>query len=121
VRRARFLLDEDTPHAIRSQLLRRAPRIEIRAVGGDLAPRIGSSDSEILRWIEQEGFLLISRNRRTMPRHLREHLDAGGHVPGVFLIRPNQPVGQVIEDMLLIWEAGDPEGVADRIEYPPPL
>jgi hypothetical protein len=119
VREVRFLLDEDTPHAIRSQLLRLAPRIQIRAVGDDLAPKIGSPDVDILRWIEKEGFLLVSRNRRTMPRHLREHIERGGHVPGILLIRPAFPLGEVIEDLLLIWEAADPEGLRDRLEYLP--
>ena len=34
----RYLLDEDTPHAIRNQLLRREPDMDIRVVGGDMAP-----------------------------------------------------------------------------------
>jgi len=34
----RYLIDEDTPHAIRDGLLLRQPEIEIRVVGGDMAP-----------------------------------------------------------------------------------
>jgi len=36
--RIRYLLDKDTPHAIRDQLLRRKPEIEILAVGTGKKP-----------------------------------------------------------------------------------
>jgi hypothetical protein len=59
----RYLVDEDTPHAIRDGLLRRQPEIEIRVVGGDMAPPLGTPDSDILCWLEREGYILISRNQ----------------------------------------------------------
>ena len=115
----RYLLDEDTPHAIRDQLLRREPDMEILVVGGDRAPVLGTPDPEILQWIEREGYVLVSRNRRTLPHHLREHLEAGDHVPGIFLLRRRYSLGQIIEDLVLIWEAGRPEEYRDRVEYLP--
>ncbi len=117
--RIRYLLDEDTPHAIRDQLLRRKPEIEILAVGDDVAPALGTPDPELLRWIEREGYILVSRNRRTMPRHLREHLEAGGHVPGIFLLRRRRSLGPIIEDLMLIWEAACPGEYRDQVEYLP--
>lgn len=115
----RYLLDEDTPHAIRDQLLRRKPEMEILAVGDDAAPALGTSDQELLRWIEQEGYILVSRNRRTMPRHLQKHLEFGGHAPGVFLLRRGYSLGPIIEDLMLIWEAARPEEYRDQVEYLP--
>lgn len=115
----RYLLDEDTPHAIRNQLLRREPDMDIRVVGGDMAPALGTSDPELLRWIEREGYILVSRNRRTMPRHLREHLEAGGHVPGIFLLRRGYSLGPIIGDLILIWEACRPEEYHNQVEYLP--
>jgi hypothetical protein len=117
--RLRYLLDEDTPHAIRNGLLRRQPEIEIRVVGGDMAPPISTPDSEILRWLESEGYILISRNRSTMPQHLHEPLEAGRHVPGILLLRPKSSIGRIIDDLLLIWEAVGPDEYRDRIDYIP--
>jgi len=114
-----YLLDEDTPHTIRDQLVRREPAMEILAVGDEAAPALGASDAELLRWIEREGFVLISRNRRTIPQHLREHLEAGGHVPGILLFRRHYSLGRILEDLILIWEAGNPEQYRDRVEYLP--
>lgn len=115
----RYLLDEDTPHAIRDQLLRREPDMEVLAVGDDLAPAFGTPDRELLQWIEREGYILVSRNRRTMPRHLQEHLESGGKVPGVFLLRRRYSLGQILEDLILIWIAGRPHEYRNRVEYLP--
>ncbi len=117
--RFRYLLDEDTPHAIRDQLLRLKPEMEILAVGDEMAPSLGTPDPEILQWVEREGYVLVSRNRRSLPQHLREHLEAGGHVPGIFLLRRRYTLGQIIEDLMLIWETGNPEEYRDRVEYLP--
>jgi len=115
----RYLLDEDTPHSLRDQLLRRAPDLEVLAVGDAMGPALGTPDPQLLRWIEREGYALVSRNRRTMPRHLQDHLEAGGHVPGIFLLRRQYTIGRILDDLLLIWEVGDVEEYRDRLEYLP--
>lgn len=119
MQRVRYLLDEDTPHSLRDQLLRRAPEIDILAVGDETGPARGTPDPQLLHRIEREGYILVSRNRRTMPRHLRDHLEAGGHLPGIFLLRRHYSVGQMLEDLLLIGEEGRPKEYRDRIEYLP--
>ena len=115
----RYLLDEDTPHAIRDGLLRRQPEIEVRVVGGEMAPPLSTQDPDILRWLESEGYILISRNRSTMPKHLREHLEAGRHIPGIILLRPQSSLGRIIDELELIWGAAYPDEYQDRISYIP--
>lgn len=117
--RLRFLLDENMPHAVRDQLLLRQPEMQVDAVGDVGAPALGTSDPDILVWLEANGAVLVSRNRRTMPLHLRDHLAAGNHVPGILLIRRRYAWGQVIDDLYLIWDASSPDEYRDRIEYLP--
>jgi len=93
--------------------------MEVLAVGDDIAPPLGASDSDILAWIEREGYILVSRNRRSLPLHLSRHLDSGGHVPGIFLLRPRASLKEIIEDLLLIWEAAEMEEFKDQIVYLP--
>jgi len=114
-----FLLDENMPHAVRDQLLLHEPNIEIFAVGDDTAPVLGTPDPDILAWIEANNAVLVSRNRRTIPDHLQGHLAAGGHVPGILLLRRRCTLGQVITDLLLVWNASNPDEYKDRIEYLP--
>ena len=113
--RIRFLIDEDTSHVIRDGLRHHQPEIEVRVVGGENAPPKSTPDDAILQFLEREGFILITSNRSTMPTHLNDHLQHGGHVPGILLLDHNYDVGQVIETLLLIWGAGTSEDFQDQI------
>ncbi len=115
----RYLLDEHIPHAVRDQLLLREPDIQALAIGDEFAPARGTLDLAILEWIEQNGYILVSRNRRTIPRHLQDHLAMERHVPGIFLLRRQCSLGRLIEDLLFIWRASEPGEYRDRIEYLP--
>jgi hypothetical protein len=117
--RLRFLLDENMPHAVRDQLLLRKPEMQVHAVGDVGAPALGTPDPEILIWLEANDAVLVSRNRRTMPVHLRNHLAEGRHVPGVLLIRRHYTWGQVMDDLQLVWDASSSDEYRDRIEYLP--
>ena len=116
----RFLLDEHVPHAIQSQLLRLDSEIDVLAVGQPLAPPKGTSDPDILAWIERTGYILVTANRRTTPEHMRAHCAAAGHhVPGIFLLRRGASLGQVIEQLYLLWAASDAKEYVDRLLYLP--
>lgn len=115
----RFLLDENMPHGVRTQLLYHEPAIEVLCIGDLNAPEIGTPDPDILDWIEQDECILVSRNRKTMPDHLRDHLEKGGHIPGILLLRRRISLGQLVEDLLLIWKISDSDESRDRIEYLP--
>jgi hypothetical protein len=79
----RFLLDEHVPHAIQSQLLRLDADIDVLVVGQPSAPPRGTSDSDILAWIEKTGYVLVTANRRTIPECMRAHYAAGRCIPGI--------------------------------------
>jgi len=115
----RYLIDENTTHAIGDQLRRREPKIVVLDVGDHLAPPHGTPDPDILLWLEREGYCLVTRNRRSMPQHLQDHLAAGHHVPGTFALRPRAFIGQIIEDLLLIWGASRPNEYRDQIVHIP--
>ncbi len=114
-----YLVDENTTHAIGDQLRRRQPDVVVLNVGDDLAPPRGIPDPDILLWLEREGYCLVTHNRRSMPQHLQDHLAAGHHVPGIFTLRPDASIGQVIDDLLLIWGASRPGEYQDQIVHIP--
>ena len=41
-----------------------------------------------------------------MPVHFQTHLEKGGHIPGILILRPRFPPGQIIEALELIWCVG---------------
>lgn len=89
----------------------------VRQVGQEDAPALGASDPEILRWCETHTTSLVTNNHRSMPMHLRAHLDAGRHVPGVFILDDSRAIGETIERLALIWGASDAEEYGDQIVY----
>jgi hypothetical protein len=117
--KVRFLLDEHVNRAIQRQLRRRDILIHVLAIGDPGAPPSGASDPEILAWIEESGYILITENRRTIPRHLSAHLAAGRHVPGVFWLRPGAEIGRIIESLYLVWLVSTVEEYQDCTIYLP--
>ena len=114
-----FLLDEHVPPIIQARLNQREPRLRVYTVGDNAAPMRGTSDGELLRWIEANQCLLVTNNRATMPLHLAAHLAHGRHLPGIVQLPRRLNVGVVIEDLLLIWAAGQPDEFQDQILYLP--
>jgi hypothetical protein len=84
-----------------------------------MAPSKGDSDQDILTWVEKTGYILVTSNRRTIPIHVRNHIEAGGHVPGILLLRRRASLGEVIEQLYMLWSASDAEEFKDRILYIP--
>ncbi len=101
--RPRFLLDEHVNRAIQRQLRRLDPCIDVLASNDPAAPPAGTSDSDILLWIEKSGYILVTEKRSTIPGHLAEHIAAGRHIPGIFWIRPHASLHSIIEELYLIW------------------
>jgi hypothetical protein len=112
-----FLLDEHITPVIQSQLAAREPGIHILAIGQPSAPPKGTPDPELLRWIEQHGYLLVTANRASMPAHLRAHLAAGHHVPGILILPRQWDLGRVLDELQLIWAATLPGVYRDPITY----
>ena len=115
----RYLVDEHTTPALADQLRRRQPELDVASVGDDVAPPKGTLDPDILLWIETHGFTLITRNRKSMPEHLSQHLEAGHHIPGILTLRPKTSLGEIIEDLLLIWELSKEDEYQDQIIHIP--
>jgi len=79
----------------------------------------GTLDPEILCWCEENGFILVTNNRKSMPTHLAEHLSRERHIPGIITLNLEMGIGDTVEELILIAEVGNPEEYQDRIEYLP--
>ena len=117
--RPRFLLDEHVNRAIQRQLRRLDARIEVLAIGDPVAPPAGMSDPDILGWLEENDYILVTENRSTMLVHLSDHFAAGRHIPGLFWIRPGVGIGHIIEELHLIWFASEAEEYRNRTLFIP--
>ena len=115
----RYLMDENLDPLYKTQLLVKKPDLLVYAIGDPGTPSKGTLDPEILCWCEENGFVLITNNRKSMPIHLVEHLTQGRHMPGIITLNAEMSVGETIEELILIAEDGNPNDYQDRIEYLP--
>jgi hypothetical protein len=113
------LLDENVDPLLRRELLRHEPALVIWRIGNPGTPPLGTLDPDILRWCEENAFILVTNNRASMPQHLRDHLSEGRHIPGILVLNVNMSLGEIIEVLLLIWSASTMEEYRDTILYLP--
>ena len=115
-----YLFDENTAHrAIRRLLLERDASISCWVIGEWEAPPTGSTDPDLLAWAEEHQCILVTHNHATMPGHLRAHLAASKHVPGILVVKIGYLPWKLAEDLHLIWGASLPEEFVDQIVYWP--
>lgn len=98
----RFATDEDFNNRILRGLLRRNPGLDIVRVQD--AGLLGRGDDEVLEWAAAEGRVLLTHDVATMKRHVDERIAAGLPMPGVFELGQDMPIGQAIQDILLLSE-----------------
>jgi hypothetical protein len=113
----RFAADENLNLNIIRGLLRRNPTIDIiRVQDAGLA---GADDPVVLAWAAEQGRVLLTHDVTTITQHAYARVLAAQLMPGVFEISRTIPIGQVIDDLLLIAECsfdGEWEG---QVRYLP--
>lgn len=118
-----FLLDEHLRgplwKAIQNHNARGDYPLDAARVGDPFDLPLGLSDPLILQWAERECRILLTFDEDTVPIHLGEHLRAGSHSPGIFIVRDRVHVSDVLEFLILAAYASEPDEWRDRIQYLP--
>lgn len=109
--------DEDLNHDIVRGLRRRQPMIDIVCVRD--AGIGGADDSKVLDWAAQTGRVLFTHDVSTMTRHAYARIARGQPMPGVFEVSQRLPVGQAIEEILLIASCSQPGEWEGQVRYLP--
>lgn len=104
--KVRFQADADLNEDIAAGLVRWEPLIDFRTA--EEANLRGLPDPQVLAVAAQENRILVTHDRRTMPRHFAD-LIVNQRSPGVVIIAQKVNVGVAIEELLLIWAASDAE------------
>jgi len=112
-----FLLDENLSEVIGEALHSRDSSIPVRVIGDGIAPPTGTEDPDILVWLEEYGFVLVTNNRRSMPVHLSAHLADDRHVPGILQVPEQFRIGALVDHLLLRYGASLSGELEDFITY----
>jgi len=112
----RFQADADLNHIIVKATLRRESSIDFQTAHG--AGMVGVPDQEVLALATQAGRVLVTHDRKTMPKHFGEFI-AYATSSGVIVVPQKLPIRAVVEDLLLIWMASETEEWSNRIQTLP--
>jgi hypothetical protein len=105
--RPRFFADHDLNEHLVRGVVRREPAIEfIRAHDIGMHER---SDAEVLAYAAEHQMLVISHDVNTMPANAYTRIRAGAPMAGLLMVKQSDPVGMVIDDLILIWSASEAE------------
>jgi len=113
----RFLADENLDNRILAGLRRRQPAADILRVQD--AGLIGAEDPEVLAWAATENRILLTHDAATIPDYAYERIEAGLAMPGVIEVPRQLPIGQAIEELLLVIEASQPADWDGLVTYLP--
>ncbi|MCI0421019.1 MAG: DUF5615 family PIN-like protein [Acidobacteria bacterium] len=113
----KLAIDEDFNNRILRGLLRRNPRVDAVRVQ-DAGPP-GGDDPAILEWAAGQGRVLLTHYVTTMTRHALERVQAGLPMPGIFEVGQRTPIGQAVEEILLLTECGLEGEYEGRVIYLP--
>jgi predicted nuclease of predicted toxin-antitoxin system len=102
--RPRFQADADFNEEIVSALLRRHPEVDFQTAGE--AGLRGLPDPEVLARAADDGRVLVTHDRRTMPSHFADFIQQR-ESPGVIIISQRVSIGLATEELALVWEASE--------------
>ncbi|WP_036477358.1 DUF5615 family PIN-like protein [Myxosarcina sp. GI1] len=117
--KVRFLLDENLSPRLKLAIFRFNPQIDILRVGDSSTPSFGTSDPDILVYLEQSQRILLTDNRASMPQHLEAHWNCNRSIWGLFWLRPQANIREIAEDLNLIWETTEAEEWKNQLAWIP--
>ena len=112
----RFQADADLDEDIVTGLRRREPSLDFQT--GSDGGLESLHDREVLARAASQGRVLVSHDRRTMPRHFAEFI-VEETSPGLLIVSQRTPTSIVIDELLLIWTASEAEEWVNRIAVLP--
>jgi predicted nuclease of predicted toxin-antitoxin system len=108
----RYQADADLNQTIVTGVLRRESKIDFQTATA--AGLKGVKDSEVLAIAAQQGRILVSHDRKTMPSEFAVFITSN-QSSGVIIVSRKLPTEVVIEQLLLIWAASNAEEWINRI------
>jgi predicted nuclease of predicted toxin-antitoxin system len=108
----RFQADNDLDQRIVVATRRLDPGIEFQT-----ASKLGLhgiDDSRVLQLAAQQGRVLVSHDRRTLPAHFERFINRQ-QSPGLIIISQRLPIGLAAEMLHLLWAASDAEEYVNAV------
>ncbi|MGK7944941.1 MAG: hypothetical protein AB4058_10785 [Microcystaceae cyanobacterium] len=115
----KFILDENLSKKIKFAVLNINKNINIVCVGDPDTPSLGTLDPEILDYLEVSQRILVTDNRKSMPKHLQDHWQNNQEIWGLFWVREKTSIGELAESICLIWEISEANEWLNVVDWIP--
>ena len=112
-----FLSDEDFNRRIVRGLRRRLPRLDIVRVQD--SGLIARPDTKILEWAANENRVVLTHDVTTMSKHAFDRVNQRLMMPGVIEVSQDVPIGEAIEELVLIAECSLENEWQNQVIYLP--
>jgi len=113
----KFQADNDFNGKIIRAIKERVPDIDFKTAP-DAGLHVGLPDDQVLEIAAQEGRLLVSCDRKTMPTHFANFITFH-FSPGVFIVSRKLTIAQAAEWLVLYWSASEAEEHINLLTYIP--
>ena len=111
-----FQADADLNQIILLAAIRQEPAIDFQTAMTAGLP--GVADPEVLARAAKDGRVLVTHDRKTMPRHFAEFI-VRETSPGLLVIPQSLSVAAAVEELILIWSATEAKEWVNRISILP--
>lgn len=108
----RFQADADLKQAIVTGAIRQCPELDFQSA--NQAGLEGIKDPEVLALAAQEGRVLVTHDRKTMPTEFGRFI-MSNNSSGVLILSQNLPISEAINAIILVWEASTAEEWVNQI------
>ena len=112
----RFQADADFNQKLVLAILRLEPLLDFQSAVVAVLESV--PDPLVLLLAAQQGRLLVSHDKATMPQHFAEFISTQNS-PGLLIVPKAMQMVEVIEDIILIWLVETPSEWVNRIRYLP--
>jgi Domain of unknown function (DUF5615) len=102
---------------LRKGILQQNPDIDIVRVQD--VGLLSADDPTILEWPAQEQRVLLTHDVQTMTDYTYQRVKAGLPMPGVFEVNQYAPMGETIEDVLILAECSYEGEWENQVQYLP--
>lgn len=111
------LADENFSHRIlRGIKLRIAHADVLLAQNVGLA---GKDDSALLAWASEQGRIVFTHDRQTIPKYAYERIRRQQSMPGVLVVSDKVPIGEAVESLTMYLECGTPDDFDNMVIFLP--
>lgn len=115
----RFQADADLNNGIVKAIRQREPAIDFASARDSRLH--GVKDPELLERAAAANRVLVTHDFGTMLNHFRSRSAAGMPSPGLLVVAQGEPIGPVVEAIVVVWAVSDPDELRNQAYYLPSL